>query len=864
MIGKTISHYKILEKLGEGGMGVVYKAEDTKLDRHVALKFLPSHLSDSEEEKQRFIHEAKAASALNHPNIMTIHEIDEVEGETFIAMEVVEGETLKDKLEKGPLKTKELLNIAIAVSDGLNAAHEQDIVHRDIKSENIMISKTGPVKIMDFGLAKRKGRGKITKTGSTLGTLSYMSPEQAEGLEVDRRSDLFSFGVVMYEMATGQLPFKGEHDAAVLYAIVNEAPLPVSTLNPNIPKKLEEFIHKALEKEVEDRYQHADDLLADLRRLKKEIETKRTAITKAHIPISKEPGKKPIWQWPWVAAFVLIVAIGVGIFLRYVVTGEREHILKRKMLAVLPFENLGSQEDDYFADGITDAITARLVGIHGLGVIARTSSVQYKGSDKSAQTIGKELGVDYILEGTIQRERPMDPTSRVRVIPQLVSVSDETHLWAGTYDEDMTEVFGVQSEIAERVARALDITLLDPERRSLEAKPTDNLEAYEFYLRGNDYYNRKYIEKDTRIAKQMYEKAVELDPSFAVAWAALSKAQVWLSWQYRYKDEIPKAKASADRALQLDPDLPEARMALGYYYYYSSREYDKALEQFAIVQRQQPSNAEVIAAIGWIRRRQGKWEDAVAHVKEALELNPRVHGWTYSLGRTYLHMRQYQEAEYYLDRAIALLPSASRSYFTKADVYIVGFGDLERAREAIEEGIGNVGLQDFTSYRRRIEILSRNYEKALEIAESDTALLNRYYNLGRTYSLLGQDGKSKTYLDSARVQYEELVQEEPDNPFYHTRLGNIYAGLDLKDKAIQEGKKAVELLPLKKDALAGPRFISSLAFTYLLVGEYDLAIDQLELLFSIPSGVSAWTLKLHPFFDPLRDHPRFQKLVAEG
>ncbi|MEE9167429.1 MAG: protein kinase [Candidatus Neomarinimicrobiota bacterium] len=317
MIGQTISHYRIIEKLGEGGMGVVYKAEDTKLKRTVALKFLPHHLLANEEDKTRFLYEAQAASALSHPNIMTVFAIEDAEDpstagrQTFIAMEYVEGETLKDKLEKGPLRTKELLNIVIPVAEGLNAAHSNEIIHRDIKSENIMISKDGLVKIMDFGLAKRKGVTRVTEEGSTLGTLAYMSPEQAEGLKVDRRSDLFSFGVVMYEMATGQLPFKGEHDAAVLYAIVNDLPLPVTTLNPNIPQELDRFIHKALEKEPEDRYQHADDLGADLKKLKRDLESGKTK------PGARE--RKLTWRnrpQSYVgAALLMILIIVVGLFL---------------------------------------------------------------------------------------------------------------------------------------------------------------------------------------------------------------------------------------------------------------------------------------------------------------------------------------------------------------------------------------------------------------------------------------------------------------------------------------------------------------------------------------------------------------------
>ncbi len=427
MIGKAISHYKILEKLGEGGMGVVYKAEDTKLKRTVALKFLPPHISESGEEKERFIHEAQSASALNHPNITTIHEIDEFEGQMFIVMEYCEGNTLKQIIEKETLPIKRVLDIGIQVCEGLTAAHKKEIVHRDIKSDNIMVTKEGQVKIMDFGLAKLKGATKLTKTRSTLGTLAYMSPEQAQGEEVDSRSDIFSFGVVLYELLTGKLPFGGEHQAAIIYSIINEEPQPIARYNNKVSPDLERMITKALTKDKEERYQHIDDLLADLRQEKKSLEYVKTA-TLAQPTETQKPLRKKML--PLVLAGLAVVILIVGYFTLF---NKKEPESGRKMLAVLPFENLGAPEQEYFAAGITDEITTHLAKVSGLGVISRTSVLQYKDTKKSVQQIGKELGVQYVLEGTILWDKS-GVTNRVRINPQLIRVKDGTHVWAETYD----------------------------------------------------------------------------------------------------------------------------------------------------------------------------------------------------------------------------------------------------------------------------------------------------------------------------------------------------------------------------------------------------------------------------------------------
>jgi serine/threonine protein kinase/tetratricopeptide (TPR) repeat protein len=869
MIGKTISHYKILEKLGEGGMGVVYKAQDIKLDRLVALKFLPPHLTSESEEKERFIHEAKAASALNHTNITTIYEIDEFEGQMFIVMEYVEGSTLKQTIEKETLSIKKVLDIGIQICEGLALAHEKGIVHRDIKSDNIMLTPRGQVKIMDFGLAKLKGATKLTKTRSTLGTLAYMSPEQAQGEEVDPRSDIFSFGVVLYELLTGKLPFAGEHQAAVIYSIINEEPQPVARYNNKVSPDLERMITKALTKDKDERYQHIDDLLADLRHEKKSLEYVKTG-TLAQSGVAQKPSKKKIL--PLVLAGLVILVLIAGYFTLF---NKKQAESGRKMLAVLPFENLGAPEQEYFAAGITDEITTQLGKVSGLGVISRTSVIQYKSTKKTVQQIGKELGVQYVLEGTILWDKS-GVTNRVRINPQLIRVKDGTHVWAESYDRVLDQIFALQADIAEKVASALDITLIETEKRSIAAKPTENLEAYEYYLRGSEYARGGGGKRDNRIAADMYEKAVELDPTFALAYASLSIGYSFMYWAYydRTDERLNKAKEAVDRALELKPDLPEAHWALGVYYYYGSRDYERALEQFAIGLKGQPNNTELLAAIGYVQRREGKFEEAVTNLKNAFELDPQSYDKAEEVEMTYRSMRKYVEAVYYIDRAISLAPDWPRAYSDKAWLYLLSEGDTKKARKVIQEATEKADVSQLVLDLVGLDVLDGDYQAALNRLIGPAAFTDPYglndtisYFLTKAgiYGLLKRPKSELACYDSARIVLENKVQSRPNDAPFHSYLGIAYAGLGRKEEAIREGKKGVELLPVSKDALDGPGLVQSLAQIYVMVGDYNSAMDQLEYLLSIPSlNISIPYLRIDPTWAPLSNHARFQKLLARN
>jgi len=867
VIGHLISHYRVLEQIGAGGMGVVYKAQDTALERTVALKFLPPELTRDPSAKERLIREARAAAKLSHPNICTVYEIGEHEGQPFIVMECVDGVTLKEKIRSGVLDLDGAVKTATEIADGLSHAHENGIVHRDIKPANIMLTPRGQAKIMDFGIAKSMGGTQLTKGRSTVGTVAYMSPEQTRGEGVDGRTDIWSLGAVLYEMLTGEQAFKGDYEQAVIYSILNEDPKPLRALRKEVPPGLEEILVRCLAKDRAERYGSAARLAADLRELRGESGARKVG---PGLDAARVLPRGKLGRRFWAAVAVLIVAAGA--YLGRSLLPSEKAVPERKMLVVLPFENLGSPEDEYFADGVTEEITARLAGIHGLGVIARTSSIQYKKTDKTVRQIGEELGVGYILEGTIRWQRTSGGKWRVRVTPQLVQVADGTHLWANVYEEDLKDIFQVQMDVAEDVARALHITLLDSERDAIGRIPTRNLDAYRAYLRGQSlYWNITDIfEENYKLAIQMFERAVELDPGFALAYASLSQVHSFLynTGFDRTEERRSWAKSSVDRALELEPGLPEAHLALGYYYYWCERDYGRAIQEFETAEEGLPEDPRVLEAFTYVLRRQGKYEEAARKLKKAFELSPRSADLAGSLAYAYTALRRYSDAERYCSISISLMPDQVSDYIGRALIFVLWKGDTEAAEESmrsIPREIEDDMYQDWFW----LDMLERDYEGALRRLG---AIRSEYYEdhsrfvpwvelKAIVYRFMGEKELARTAFDSARVILERNAEARRGDYRIKSSLGVVYAGLGRKEEAIREGQAAVRLLPVSADALIGPDRVEDMAFIYTMLGEHDAAVAQIEYLLSIPCLFSVQVLRLDPRWDPLREHPDYRRLL---
>jgi non-specific serine/threonine protein kinase len=542
MIGESVSHYTVTKRLGSGGMGVVYEAEDTQLGRHVALKFLPPELAKDTAALERFQREARAASALNHPGICTVHAIEVHEGQHFIAMELLEGETLAERVARGAIELGTLLDFAVQMADALESAHAKGIVHRDLKPANVFVTPRGQLKILDFGLAKIDGLretrnadseaptavrpNELTKAGTTMGTVSYMSPEQARGQVTDARSDLFSLGTVIYQMATGRQAFSGETSAVIFEAILNRDPQPLTQVNAGLPAELERILGKALEKDRNFRYQSAGDLRTDLLRLKRDVSS----------------GKKRS------------------------VEDSRDGAAARvadKSIAVLYFDNMsGIKEDEYLRDGVTEDIITELFKIKGLRIFPRPTVLVFRDKPATAAQVGQQLGAGYVLSGSLRRAG-----NRLRISAQLVDTATDFPLWSERYDREMQDVFEVQDEIARKIAAALRVTLSPQESEALGARPTDNLQAYDQYLRGKSF-TRRLTRQDLEFALQMFQNAVSIDPDFALAHAAI--ANVCAQYHFHYESTpawIERAEAAARRAAELASDVPEILVAQGWILY---------------------------------------------------------------------------------------------------------------------------------------------------------------------------------------------------------------------------------------------------------------------------------------------------------
>jgi len=643
MIGKTISHYKIIDKIGEGGMGVVYRAEDTELKRTVALKFLPRHLLPNEAERARFLQEARAAAALDHPNICTIFEIATVDDESFIAMSYVAGEELGDRIAGGPLPIDDAVNCGLEIADALQEAHTHGVVHRDIKPSNVMINDKGRAILMDFGLAKLHGQTRITQEGTTLGTVAYMSPEQAQGQDVDHRSDTWSLGVMLYEMIAGHPPFRGDHQSAVLYAITNETAPALTSVRSDVPMELERIVNKAMAKDADVRYQHVEDLAVDLKALRRQLrgDSDMSGIsaappidTSAATATSTPPAAaKRRWTLPVIGIGVVVVAIVVVLMIR-----GREEVpptpvitepslvesttpaVDPNSLAVLPLDNMsGKEENEFFADGMTEELITQLARIRALKVISRTSVMRYKDSDKPLTVIAGELGVGKILEGSI-----MWAGDRVRITAQLIDGTNDAHLWANSYESDVTDVLGLQRQVAGAVAEEIKLELTPAEKANLASAPVVVAEAHQFYLKGRYQWHRRGP-GPLRLALGHFEKAIMIDPNYAAAYAGLAETWVVLpQWDrsIRSKDARKHVRKYAEKALELDSTLAEPWATLAAVAWSAAWDWEAADRGFKKAIEANPNYSSAHMWYGEFLVSQGRVEEAMREVVTAQELDP--------------------------------------------------------------------------------------------------------------------------------------------------------------------------------------------------------------------------------------------------
>jgi len=872
MIGTTLGHYRIVEKIGEGGMGEVYRAHDERLDRDVAIKVLHEAVAQDAERLARFESEAKAVAHLDHPNILAIHDFRTEDGVAYAVMELLEGEALRELISKDGITTGKAVEYAQSIADGLAAAHDKGIIHRDLKPENVFLTTDGRIKILDFGLAKLKlpDADLTTETptatldtdpGGLIGTVPYMAPEQVQGQPADHRSDIFALGVVLYEMLTGHRPFGGSTTVETAAAILKEDPEPISVTAPAVSPVLGSVVSKCLEKRPEDRFSSAHDLSLTLGAIDTTASQDRSVILK---------------RWPHMLAVVIAAAIALlfvfppeGLFERL---AEQPAEVAPPRIVVLPFENLGPPEDEYFADGLTSEIINRLAVVSGLEVISRTSAMRYKDTESTISQIGEELEVDYALEGEVRWEREPEGHGRVRITSQLIRVATDSHLWSERYDRVLEDIFTVQADIAEQVIAELQATL-KPEQRAIETRPTDNMEAYQAYLLGVQYWWSSADERHQRLTVEMLERAVRLDPEFAVAHAMLSEAHSRM-YHHRY-DFTPKrlelARASAERAMDLQPGLPEGHRALGSYYYYGFREYGRALEQFAIASETLTNDADLWMRIMGVCRRQGRWDEALEALEKWRRGDPQGYIAAVEAAITYSIMREFEKAEQETQRAISIAPDRAEAYWEAgASNYVRWDGSTERARGLLASAPSLDSPEiEYTSllldlYDRKPELLLVRLEDiSVDVFDLQLWYAPRDLLECMCLSEMGERQRALTACSSAIEFMEGEIQTRPHDYRVYSALGYAFALLGRSGEAVRSGQRAVELMGTSKDALDGPYQGIELAKIYARVGEADRALDLIEELLSIPSDLSVGLLRLDPAWDPLRDHPRFQALLEK-
>jgi serine/threonine protein kinase/Tfp pilus assembly protein PilF len=734
----TISHYRIVSKIGAGGMGEVYLAQDTKLDRRVALKILPADVAAHPDRMKRFVQEARAASSLNHPNIITIHEIGETASGHFIGTEFIDGETVRERMSRGGVELSDTLDIVVQVASALTAAHGAGIVHRDIKPENIMLRRDGIVKVLDFGLAKLVEQTPLdaeaetrmqvqTQAGLIVGTVAYMSPEQARGMEVDARTDVFSIGVVMYEMLAGQSPFAGETTSDVIAAILTTEPKPPSSFNQEIPAELDRIVYKTLAKKRDERYRNAKDLLADLRQLQRRLEFKVESEREFGVTRSTAKSDRSATRNDEATS---------------VSTTE-----PRNSIAVLPFTNLSSDpENEYFCDGLPEELLNALAKIDQLKVAARTSTFSFKGKNTPVSEIAKALNVKTIMEGSVRKSG-----NRVRITAQVINAADGYHLWSERYDREMQDIFDVQDEITLAVVDALKVKLFGQEQAAVLKRHTRSAEAHEFYLRGLSYFMRWTPEFFQKAIKS-FDQAIAIDSRYASAYAGLAECYTEMSFFAAPREWMPKAREAARQALELDDKLGNAHNSLAVIKMYYDRDYAGAEHEFKRAIALDPGSAHIHNWYGWYLGLMGRFDESLKEMKRAQELDPLSDLIDFAVGAIFHWSRKPEHAIEHHQRVLELNPNFRVVYWFLADAYVEK-GDFASAIATIENA--PIALNDPVTLSAAGHAYGKAGErrKALEIlSELERQSSQEYepaFHIAQIYLGLGDHEQALAWLEKA-------------------------------------------------------------------------------------------------------------------
>ena len=865
-----LGNYEILEEIGRGGMGVIYRARQRYSRRFVALKRVLTYHADSHETLARFRREAEAAASLDHPNILPIHEVGEAEdGLPFFSMKLATGGSLRTAAAALRSEPRECVRLMAKVAHAVAYAHAQGILHRDLQPGNILLDARGEPLVSDFGLAKWLDKeSDLTQTLTTFGTPGYIAPEPAEGADFSPAADIYSLGAILFNLLAGRPPFVGPNALSVIRQAAAMPAPKLRSFAPSVGRDLETIIARCLERDPKARYQSAAALGQDLERW---IEGR---------PIIARPVSPPARLWRWsrrnpvlagAAIACLFLTIAVGSLLRERFSVQPSASPSDKSIAVLPFENFSdNKENSYFAAGIQDDVLTSLAQIHDLKVISRTSVMAYqKSSGRNMREISRALGVANVLEGSVRRTG-----NRVLLNVQLIDARNDRHIWAERYDRAVADSIGLQGELATKIASALKAKLAPEERARLDARPTTNSEAYVLYLTalgtGND------IE-----AEQLYMQATALDSGFALAYARASILNSGISTAMAsdHRARKAKARAQAEEALRLSPNLGEAHMALGLCLYVGAKKYDAALKEFEVAAATSPNNAEIYIYVAGIYRRQGRWRESVASFERAMSLDPRNRGLVFNAGNNYLFMRDWPATTACYNRALEIAPDFVRPKVGLAYLEVFRNSNPAAGRKNLKNIPADIappyGL--VTLGRWDLAMLERDYtaaEKVLTDSPEDFPNAGdapKPFYQGRIALARGDIESAQRYFAAARPVSEERVRDDPDVALRHAQLGLLYAYMQMKEDAIRESRRAVELEPESQNAFHGALWAANLALVYALVGEPDQAIALIERLLSTPGAVSypdypqnitLADLRLRREWDSLRSDPRFQKILA--